>query len=146
MTLMKVDQSNLFPGVSNIWEDFFGRDITDLPSWRTGSSIPAVNIEEHPDKFLVCLAAPGIERDDFKIEVEQGVLIISSEKKDRHEEKTDKFTRREFSYQSFKRSFTLPETIKVDQIDAKYENGILTVDLPKVEEAKVKPTRQITIK
>jgi HSP20 family protein len=146
MTLMKVDQSNLFPSLSNMWEDFFGRDITDLPSWRSGTSIPAVNIEEKPNEFLVSLAAPGMKRDDFKIEVDNGLLTVSSEKEEIHEDKGGKFTRREFSYQSFKRSFTLPEGVKTDQIEAKYADGILTIHLPKREEVKLQPARRIEIK
>jgi HSP20 family protein len=143
---MKLDQSNLFPSLSNAWEDFFGRDITNLPSWRTGMSMPAVNIEDKPDKFLVHLAVPGMKRDDFKIELQNGLLIVSSEKEETHEDKAENFTRREFSYQSFKRSFTLPESVKADKIDAKYVDGILTINLPKREEAKMQPTRQIEIK
>jgi HSP20 family protein len=143
---MKLDQSNLFPSLSNTWEDFFGRDITNLPSWRTGMSMPAVNIEDKPDKFLVHLAVPGMKRDDFKIELQNGLLTVSSEKEETHEDKAENFTRREFSYQSFKRSFTLPESVKADKIDAKYVDGILTINLPKREEAKVQPTRQIEIK
>jgi HSP20 family protein len=143
---MKLDQSNLFPSLSNTWEDFFGRDITNLPSWRAGTSMPAVNIEDKPDKFLVHLAVPGMKRDDFKIELQNGLLTVSSEKEETHEDKAENFTRREFSYQSFKRSFTLPESVKADKIDAKYVDGILTINLPKREEAKMQPTRQIEIK
>ena len=148
MSLMKLDQSSLMPSFSNIWEDFFGRDIADIPSWKMGSSMPAVNIEEKPDKFLICLAVPGMKGEDFKIEVDNGVLSISSEKDEKHEEqdKAGKFTRREFSYQSFKRSFTLPESVKADQIEARYEDGILAIHLHKREEAKVQPIRQIAVK
>lgn len=148
MSLMKLDQSSWMPSLPNIWEDFFGRDITDIPSWRMGSSIPAVNIEEKSDKFLVCLAVPGMKREDFKIAVNNGVLSVYSEKEEKHEEqdKAGKFTRREFSYQTFKRSFTLPESIKPDQIEARYEDGILAIHLPKRDEAQVQPIRQIAVK
>ena len=147
MSLMKLDQRSLLPSFSNIWEDFFGRDITDFPSQRMSVSLPAVNIEEKPDKFLVCLAVPGMKREDFKIEVDHGILSISSEKEEKHEEKDQvgKFTRREFSYQTFKRSFTLPESVKADEVAAKYEDGILTIHLPKREEAQVQPVRQIAV-
>lgn len=148
MSLMKLNQSSWMPSLPNIWEDFFGRDITDIPSWRMGSSIPAVNIEEKSDKFLVYLAVPGMKREDFKIAVNNGVLSVCSEKEEKHEEqdKAGKFTRREFSYQTFKRSFTLPESIKPDQIEAKYEDGILAIHLPKRDEAQVQPIRQIAVK
>lgn len=148
MSLMKLDQSSWMPSFSNIWEDFFGRDIADMPSWRMGSSMPAVNIEDQADKFLVYLAVPGMKREDFKIEVDNGVLSVFSEKEEKHEErdKARKYTRREFSYQSFKRSFTLPESVKADQIEAKYEDGMLVIHLPKRAEAQVQPIRQIAIK
>ncbi|MHB9147448.1 MAG: Hsp20/alpha crystallin family protein [Candidatus Amoebophilus sp.] len=144
---MKVDQS-LFPRLSNLWEDFLGKDITDLPNWKTGASVPAVNIVEKPDKFLVHLAIPGMDRNDFKINIDNGVLSVASEKEEEHEEKDkeSKYTRREFCYQSFKRSFTLPESVQADKIEAKYENGILEIILPKHEVARVKPVKQIPVK
>ncbi|OJW66632.1 MAG: heat-shock protein Hsp20 [Candidatus Amoebophilus sp. 36-38] len=147
MTLMKVDQS-LFPRFSNLWEDFLGKDVMDMPNWKVGASIPAVNIVEKTDKFLVHLASPGMNRNDFKINVDNGVLTVASEKKEEHEEKDkeSRFTRREFSYQSFKRSFTLPESVQADKIEAKYENGILEIILPKHETAQVKPIKQIQVK
>ncbi|ACP20988.1 hypothetical protein Aasi_1697 [Candidatus Amoebophilus asiaticus 5a2] len=145
---MKVDQS-LFPRLSNLWEDFLGKDITDLPNnWKTGASVPAVNIVEKSDKFLVQLAIPGMDRNDFKINIDNGVLSVASEKEEEHEEKDkeSKYTRREFCYQSFKRSFTLPESVQADKIEAKYENGILEIILPKHEVARVKPVKQIPVK
>jgi HSP20 family protein len=145
MTLMKLDKDTLLPSFSNLWEDFFGRDIIDLPSWRTGVSIPAVNIEEKPDQFLISLAVPGFKRQDFKIDVSNGVLTIASEREEEQEDKKDTYTRREFSYRSFKRSFTLPEGIRLDQIEAKYEDGILNIHLPKKEESKLAHTRHIAI-
>jgi len=89
-----------------------------------------------------------MNRNDFKITVDNGVLTVASEKKEEHEEhdKESKFTRREFSYQSFKRSFTLPESVQPDKIEAKYENGILEIILPKHEIAQVKPMKQIQVK
>lgn len=147
MTLMKVDK-NLFPRFSNLWEDFIGRDIMDIPNSKVGVSIPAVNIVEKSDKYLVHLASPGMNRTDFKINVDNGVLSVASEKEEEYEEKDkdSKFTRREFSYRSFKRSFTLPESVQADKIEAKYENGILEITLPKHEAAKVKPIKQIQVK
>jgi HSP20 family protein len=144
---MKVDQS-LFPKFSNLWEDFLGKNISDFPNWKTGGSVPAVNIVEKPDKFLVHLAIPGMDRDDFKINIDNGVLSVASEQEEEHEEKDkeSKYTRREFCYQSFKRSFTLPESVQADKIEAKYDNGILEIILPKYEAAKVKPVKQIPVK
>lgn len=147
MALVKVNQS-LFPRFSNLWEDFLGNDITDLSNLETKFTVPAVNIVEKPDKFLVNLAIPGMERSDFKIHVDNGVLSVASEKEERHEEKDkdSKFTRREFYYHSFKRSFTLPESAQADQIEAIYENGILGISIPKREAAQIKPVKQITVK
>jgi HSP20 family protein len=144
---MKVDKS-LFPSFSNLWEDFLGKDITDPANWKNGCSVPAVNIVEKPDKFVVHLAVPGMDRGDFRIDVDNGILTVSSEKEEKHEErdKEGKFTRREFCYHSFKRSFTLPESVQPDKIEAKYENGLLEITLPKHETAKVKPVKQIPVK
>jgi HSP20 family protein len=97
---------------------------------------PAVNVTETPDNFRIEVAAPGLEKKDFNVAVENDLLTISSKKT--AEEKTDseKFTRREFNYFEFKRSFQLPDTVDVNAINASYEAGILTLTLPKKEEAK----------
>ncbi|MEL7064980.1 MAG: Hsp20/alpha crystallin family protein [Bacteroidota bacterium] len=147
MSLTKVNSNNFFPEIASIWEDFLGRDIMDMPSWRNASGIPAVNIEEKPEAFEVSLAVPGMQRENFKIEVSNGVLSISSEKEEKHEEQDQqgKYTRREFSYRSFSRSFRLPDTINADQIAAKYTDGILAIRLPKKEPVQAQPAKQITI-
>lgn len=147
MSLIKVDSNNLFPGIASIWEDFLGRDVTNMPNWSNVSGAPAVNIEEKPDAFEVSLAVPGMQREDFKVEVNNGLLSVSSEKKEEHEEQDQqgKYTRREFSYRSFSRSFRLPDTINVDQIAAKYTDGILAIRLPKKELVQAQPIKQITI-
>ncbi|MGN6533085.1 MAG: Hsp20/alpha crystallin family protein, partial [Ginsengibacter sp.] len=114
---------------------------------NTNTSIPGVNIKETPENFQVEVAAPGMSKKDFKIELDGNVLTISSEKTNSQEEKDDeKYTRREFSYQSFYRTFNLPkEVVDVDKILAKYENGLLQLLIPKKEEAKQKPPRLIQI-
>ena len=153
MKLMKSDQRSLLPSFSNIWEDFFRSTIEDFASRGIGASLPAVNIEEKADKFLVHLAVPGMKREDFKIAIDydslrnKDVLDISSEKKEKHEEQDQEgaFTRREFSYQNFSRTFEFDKPIKADEVAAKYEDGILTIHLPKREEARVKPVRQIAV-
>jgi HSP20 family protein len=101
---------NLFPASPSLIDDFFGRDWLDssLATWRTsGSTLPAVNVRETSDEFMIEVAAPGMQRDDFKVELDNNVLTISSQKEDNHEEKDEagNYTRREFSYQSFQRSF-----------------------------------------
>lgn len=112
----------------------------------TNTSLPAVNVRETIDEFVIELAAPGMDKKDFKISFKNNVITISSEKEDKKEEKKDNYTRREFSYQSFQRSFTVPENaILSDKIAASYNNGILEVKLPKREEVKPQPEREIKI-
>lgn len=130
-------------------DEFFGKDLmnTGLSEDRSALNIPAVNVIENHDYFRIELAAPGLEKKDFQLNLENNLLTISSEKEFKHEEEKDgKFTRREFGYSSFKRSFTLPESIDADKIDANYKEGVLHITIPKKEEAKQKPPRQITIK
>lgn len=112
-----------------------------------GANVPAVNIRESETEFAVELAAPGKRKEDFIIDLDDNVLTISSETKAENEQKDDKgkYTRREFSYSSFKRSFSLPETVNEDEIKASYENGVLHVTMPKKEEALPKPKRMIEI-
>jgi HSP20 family protein len=113
----------------------------------TNTTLPAVNIKESTEGFEVEVAAPGFKKSDFNIELDGDVLTISSEKRIENEVKEDeKFTKREFSYQSFTRSFTLPEMVESEKITAKYDNGILRIGIPKKEEAKPKPVKQIAVK
>ncbi len=112
---------------------------------KFGHNTPAVNVQETDDNFVIELAAPGLVKDDFNIELDNDVLIISSEAKNETTEEKDNYTRKEFSYSTFKRSFTLPDTVNSVDILASYDNGILSVKLPKKEEAKVQPKRLIEI-
>ncbi|MCS6904805.1 MAG: Hsp20/alpha crystallin family protein [Bacteroidia bacterium] len=150
MSLLKPTGS-LFPSFPTLFDEFFGRDFFDsatLNFLRTGNTLPAVNVKETDDAFHLEVAAPGMAKEDFKIEVDNNILTISSEKESQKEEKDEKgnYTRREFSYQSFRRSFTLPERIvDVDKIGAKYVDGILHISIPKKEEAKPKPAKKIDI-
>ncbi len=145
MSLVKF--SNQMPG---LFDRFFENDLFDWSNRNysnTNTTLPAVNIKEDKDGFEVEMSAPGLDKKDFKIEINNKVLTISSEKTVENEAKEGElFTRREFSYQSFSRSFTLPETVEDNRIKAKYEKGILYVGIPKKEEAKPKPVRQIEIK
>ncbi len=114
---------------------------------KIGRHIPAVNIEETEDVFIVALAAPGKIKEDFEITLDNDVLTIASEVKQEEaiENKEKRFTRKEFSYSSFKRTFNIPDTINTADITADYKNGILSVTLPKREEAKEQPKRLIAI-
>jgi HSP20 family protein len=109
-------------------------------------SVPAVNITETANDYYVSLAVPGLKKDDFKIDVEGNTLTISSEKEERKEEKEKKFTRKEYNYSSFCRSFTLPDEINKEKIEAKYEDGVLKLVLPRKEEAKKTVSKQIAVK
>lgn len=113
----------------------------------TDTSLPAVNVKENENEFLIEVAAPGLKKEDFKVNYDNGHLTISSEKKNEVEEKKgEKITRREFSYQSFQRSFTISENVvNAEKIVASYDNGILHITLPKREEVKPKPAKQIKI-
>lgn len=105
---------------------------------------PAVNIREEDNRFDIEVAAPGLKKEDFKIEVDRGLLTISAEHKETKEEKEDAYTRREFSFNSFKRTFTLPENVDLDQIDATYTDGVLTLAVKKQKiEAPLKKTIKV---
>ena len=143
-----IKRNNLFP-TQNVFNDFF---MKDLWNWgisnnsETNTTIPAVNIRETNENFDVEVAAPGMTKDDFKVELDGNLLTIRSEKQNQHEEKDgDRYTRREFSYQSFQRSFQLPKVVDADKIEARYENGLLHLIIPKKEEAKQRPPRMIQI-
>ncbi len=144
MSLVKY--SNQFP---TFFDRFFENDLFDWSNKNfssTNTTIPAVNIKAGDDSFEVEMVAPGFEKSDFKIDLNNNLLTISSEKKVENELKEgEQFTKREFSYQSFSRSFTLPDTADNEKITAKYENGILSISIPKKEEAKPKPPKQIEI-
>ena len=142
--LAKVNQRmpSVFDDFFRPWNEWF--DNGEFLS-RT-LSIPAVNIIEHKDEYLVSLAVPGLKKDDFKINVEGNMLTISSEKEENKEEKDKKFTRKEYNYSSFSRSFTLPEEINKEKIDAKYEDGVLKISLPRKEETKKNNPKHISVK
>lgn len=144
MSLMRF--SNQLP---TLFDRFFDNDVFDWSNRNfsaTNTTLPAVNIKEDADRFEVEIAAPGFSKKDFKIELDNDVLTISSEKEVKNELKNEeRFTRREFSYQSFTRSFTLPNTVHNDKISAKYDGGILKVSIPKKDEAKPKPIKKIEI-
>ncbi len=146
MTLLK--RSNTY--LPTFWDNFFSRDLSDWGNSNfssTDTTLPAVNVKETDDAFEIEVAAPGMSKNDFRINMENNMLTISSEKQEEQkEEEKGRFTRREFSYQSFQRSFTVPETlVDGEKITAKYCDGILCISLPKREEIKPKPAREISI-
>lgn len=112
-------------------------------NWRNNGT-PAVNVEETEKDYRIEVAAPGLEKNDIKVSVNEGVLSVAYEKKTEKEEKKDSYLRREFGYTSFNRSFALPEETDVDKIIAQHKNGVLHITVPKAE-AKVVPSREIKI-
>ncbi len=146
-----IRKNDFFPTVPTLFNDFFTKDLWDWEVGNTSSSnttVPAINVRETKDNFEVEVAAPGMKKDDFKIELNGNMLTISSEKQNEWEDKEgERYTRREFSYQSFQRSFQLPkDVVDEDKIKAKYENGLLHMVIPKKEHARQRPPRMIEIK
>lgn len=136
-------RSNFPAFVSHIFDDDFMNDVFS-DSFRK-QSVPAVNISEDKDGFRIDVAAPGLTKEDFKVELNNNVLTISSEKKNENEEKEEKIVRREFSYSCFRRSFAMPQSIDAEKISATHKDGILSVIVPKREEAKEKGPKMISI-
>jgi len=135
---------NEFPSLFN---EFFNGDVfpgffLDIDK-RTAT--PAVNIVEDKDDYRIEVAAPGLDKSDFKIDFENNVLTISAEKEEKQEEKNERYMRREFNYSSFSRCFTIPDTLDAEKISAQHKDGVLHVIIPKKEEAKEKPARTIKI-
>ncbi len=125
----------LFSSMPTLFSDFFDDD--RWPTFSGGewaSKMPAANIQEMDKEFQIELAAPGMKRDDFNVDVENGMLTISSEKEDKVDEEKEGYSRKEFSYSSFSRSFFLPENIDENNIKATYKEGILSLSLPKTNE------------
>jgi HSP20 family protein len=145
MTLARRNE-NYFP---SFIDRFFNNELMDWSTSnfsRTNTSLPAVNVKETDDDYFIEVAAPGMTKKDFSINFQNNILTISSEKQEEKKDEDDNYTRREFSYQSFQRSFTVPgNDVDSDKISASYNDGILNIKLPKREEVKPKPAREIKI-
>lgn len=122
----------------------FDVDFDELPA-RIGFNVPSANIRETEKEYMIELAAPGLNKKDFKVETDKGMLTISAEKEEEKKEGKGEYTRKEYSYQSFCRSFTLPENCKSEQINAHYEDGVLKITMPKKEITTVKSKKAITV-
>ena len=145
---MRINSSaGLVPAFKSWIDDFWGADsILDDDFFRSRKSLmPSVNIKDKSKTFEIELAAPGMEKDDFDVSVENGLLCISAEKEASKEEKEENYTRKEFSYNSFKRSFTLPENADAEGITAKYTNGVLKLSLKKVKVEEAKKAKHIKV-
>lgn len=151
MNLMLRPASRL-PEIFSNWlrsDTIFDREFFD-PQFvpvQLGVNVPSVNIKETAKEYMLEVAAPGLERKDFNLEVTDHTLKISAEKEEKKDEtkENDGYSRKEYSYSSFSRSFTLPENVREGNIDAKYENGILTVHVPKAKETSAKPVQKIDV-
>jgi HSP20 family protein len=138
-------KSSGIPVMPNIFDDFF-KDWSLSNYSDTNTTLPAVNIKENENEFTVEVAAPGMDKKDFKINLDNDILTISSEKTSKNEDINDKYTRKEYSYQSFERSFNLPkDVIANEKITASYKNGELLISIPKKEEAKPIPPKLIEV-
>lgn len=147
MTLVR-RTNNFIPSFPSFFNNFWNDELdwNNRNYSNTDTTIPSVNVKEDDNKYEIEVAAPGMNKEDFNVKLENNVLTISSEKKNEKKEEDGIYSRREFSYQSFKRSFTLPEGhIVTDKILARYTNGILQIELPKREEVKPQPTKMIEI-
>lgn len=133
----------------SLFEDFFKpwNEIVGFNGWGRSMNMPAVNIADTKEAYELSLAVPGMKKSDFQIDVEGDMITISSEKEESKEENEPKYTRKEYNYSSFSRSFTLPETVNREKIDAAYTDGVLKVTLPKKEEVKkLAASKQIAVK
>lgn len=130
--------------IPSLFSSFFDDDWFNADSqWL--SRVPATNIKEQDGTYTIEMAVPGMSKKDFHIDIENGMLTVSSEKEEETKEDKKHYRRREYNYRSFSRSFSLPESVKADDIKAKYEDGVLKLSIPKKEEVKKAPKKQISI-
>lgn len=136
--------SDFFGPSPVLGNDFFNLDSDLFPS-RLGINVPTANITETSKAYCIALAAPGLERKDFTVEVNHHTLTISAEKEEETKETAGGYYRKEYSFNSFCRTFMLPENVRENDIDAKYTNGVLTVQVPKLKETQAKPVKKIAV-
>lgn len=152
-TLRKSSEGNSNLGFTSLpslssWMDDILNEKSDrhfVSNFNTGITLPAVNVLDKAEEYVVEMAVPGLKKSDFDINLDNHMLTISATLNSENEDLRENYTRREFGYSSFKRTFSLPETVEMDKIKAKYEDGLLMVVLPKREEAKKKPLKQIKV-
>jgi HSP20 family protein len=146
MSLIKFNNSNKDNSLVPVFNDFFESFLNDTPfSDRMMSRVPAVNISETADAYSIELAAPGLKKDNFKVQLDRHLLTISVEQQSEQNQESKRYNKREFSYNSFVRSFALPDSIDDSSINAEYTDGILKIQVHKREEAKT-VSKQIEIK
>lgn len=146
MSTLATTTARMFPAFTSLWEDLLNKDLLEWDGDLTATT-PSVNVRETDKDFRIELAAPGMKKDDFNIELQNNVLTISTEKKEQKEEKLEgKFLRREFSYRAFQRSFALPENCERDSIKATYTDGILNINLNKKYVEAISTSKKIQVK
>jgi HSP20 family protein len=134
--------NDIFPSLL----DGFGKDFfDDFMPFNSKTTLPAVNIIDDKDEYRIEVAAPGLKKEDFKVSMDGNILTVFSEKQVKNEDKNEQYARKEFSYSSFKRSFTLPETADSENVNASYNDGILSIKVQKKEEARKKQIKEISI-
>lgn len=142
-SLAKINANANYPTWSSLVDELFNGDLSSA-TFNSGN-LPKVNIKETAESYEIELAAPGLKKSDFKLDVDNGVLSISAQRSEENEVTQSNYTRKEYSCESFQRTFKLPESINDEHINAQYTDGILQITLPKKEEAKQKPVRSIDI-
>lgn len=146
MSTLATTTARMFPAFTSLWEDLLNKDLLEWDGDLTATT-PSVNVRETDKDFRIELAAPGMKKDDFNIELQNNVLTISTEKKEQKEEKLEgKFLRREYSYRAFQRSFALPENCERDSIKATYTDGILNISLNKKYVEAITTSKKIQVK
>ena len=139
--------NNQMPNLNNLLDDFFGKDFQRTPAIEGNHTIPSINVKETDNEYIIEVAAPGLKKENFNIEIENNVLTISYDQKEEKESKEKGIIRHEFNYSSFVRSFSVPKNeVDDSKIEASYKDGILDISLQKRVEAKPKPARVIEIK
>lgn len=131
--------------MNSVFDEFFGRGLSDFLNQSWTSSSPSVNVTDQDDNYLIEVAAPGLERKDFDINLKDNTLIVEVEKEVDSEENDEKVIRREFNYTRFERHFQMPENVNVENISATYKNGVLNINLPKVQKKEEESVKRIEI-
>lgn len=138
-------RSSVETSIDSFLNSFFNGSLNHFADVNFTTSSPSTNIVETENDYKIELAAPGLEKTDFTLNLDQDLLTIEAKKEAKKEETKEKYVKREFNFTSFKRTFTLPETVNANNINATYENGVLAIILPKKEEAKPLPAKTIAV-
>ncbi|MCF6295347.1 MAG: Hsp20/alpha crystallin family protein [Flavobacteriaceae bacterium] len=138
---------NTLPSLPSWFDDILGRSFGTefMSNFNTGLTLPSVNVKDTANEFIVEMAVPGLNKSDFDINIDNNVLSIAAESEIENNTESENYTRREFGYSSFKRTFAIPDSVNTERISASYKEGILKVLLPKHDEAKKKPIKSIKI-